>query len=84
MKINKPEINFEYPCQIRFNSVIELNQILLILDTYDIKWIEGQDPCEYITWKKKGWLSLVNKHKMKASIEKKYLIEYTLEDILKL
>lgn len=84
MKKNKPEINFEYPCQIRFNSTIELNQILLILDTYDIKWNLGQDPCEYDTWKEKGWLSFVNKHKMKASSEKKYCIEYTLEDILKL
>lgn len=46
MKYNK--FLLDVPIKIPLNSTEDLKKILLILDTYDLYWLDGERPLDYI------------------------------------
>lgn len=43
------KLNLDLPVKIPINNTEYLKKILLILDTYDIYWLGGERPFQYIT-----------------------------------
>lgn len=78
----KPEFPLTIPCQIFYESPEELFKILLVLDCYDIKWVEGQDAYGYVPEEECAYLRLPHKLNMTVSYNRypKYTI-YSYKDI---